>query len=1151
MNKRIISILLSVCMLVSGTVFANIEANDAESESLFEATADTAYMIFGEDVKLHNVSAYHIGPDGDKKIIEKKGGREAWTMGVNTASNRFGITLSDEFKSGVNKGDIYEIEVDYFDTEKDAFFWLGFDSVVPQRMGEDWPERSEDRIVYTTGSKLWKTEKFTVTQAAFEKRLTPGGSDIVLMLRTVISDRGDDRNYTTPTPIPFGAIRVKRIKDANPVRVTAATNMPGNSYKWFEESKTITNTLTNLKGVGVTATVTYSLESLEGVVGITETKTIGLGPYETITDVWDFGKLKRCDIYNYYVSVSTYEFSSDTRVHLSQIAVLKTDPDGIRNEKMYNNLQVERRGGVNHNINEAVAVFALGNFEGIRLEMSEGSLKGNSLYKNQKQMLDELKKYGMSMISLGTYSAPNSPSWDVNASTSAEFEKLSEMYLEMVDEYKDYTQFWEGDNEPDYAPLNRIFDLDDLWEGIKIQYNAVQQKDPGAMVGIIGWCGWGSNTLYKTQGLIDRGVIDILRGNAFVVHGYYAGTPEFYQRVPMIQEHVDLLTQNGLSPDEYEIWMTEYGHTTKDGYIQTHRRQGAYTMRETTDLEFGLGVDKFVIYNFEAKGEIDTNREARFGTASPASDESARYGAICIPYESFVMSTAYNYLFAQSEPVKYIVKNSDVIAGLYKSNKFDKDLMVMNSITDGQSLTLDLGAKQVSFFDEYGNETILESENGIYDFHLNYCPYYVMGDFGEVKVVSKHSFETDYEISVAENDIFEIEISNNTNKNYTVEFEASAYAKPISGKELKKGKNKFTFESTISDGKTGYLWAYIKDGSKIVSKILITMTGVSAIKESISILPRSLTDLTKWQAVVNIDNNSLMMAQKGTIELLTDKFSSNGEVSFGYIPRGTTAEIRIDLPDIQKKQIDTLEYIIKLDSGTQFKSEQIVDLTVAPYAVAKPVIDGKISNTEWNFGTEMSSDSEDKVVLLDNFKWNGPEDLSLKGYTMWDEEYIYLAFDVTDDTFYNTFTPDRLYNGDNIQFGIYVAEDYEHIIGGQGGSNFNEVSMGKGKEECAAYRHSVQHSDLHNTGLLPENSYNAASERIGNHTYYEIKVKWSELIQPDQKIGEGTKIGFSYLANDNDGEGRKGAMLYADGIFSGKSTSKFVFMTLLDKPGKK
>lgn len=63
--------------------------------------------------------------------------------------------------------------------------------------------------------------------------------------------------------------------------------------------------------------------------------------------------------------------------------------------------------------------------------------------------------------------------------------------------------------------------------------------------------------------------------------------------------------------------------------------------------------------------------------------------------------------------------------------------------------------------------------------------------------------------------------------------------------------------------------------------------------------------------------------------------------------------------------------------------------------VSEIAIDGDLG--EWNTSSPAAIDQENQVIR-DKGQWTGPEDLSAQVYLMWDEENLYLAAKVLDDT---------------------------------------------------------------------------------------------------------------------------------------------------------
>ncbi|MDZ7269609.1 MAG: heparinase II/III family protein [candidate division KSB1 bacterium] len=82
-----------------------------------------------------------------------------------------------------------------------------------------------------------------------------------------------------------------------------------------------------------------------------------------------------------------------------------------------------------------------------------------------------------------------------------------------------------------------------------------------------------------------------------------------------------------------------------------------------------------------------------------------------------------------------------------------------------------------------------------------------------------------------------------------------------------------------------------------------------------------------------------------------------------------------------------------------FQSETVRDLYVgvAHYAATPPALQGNWEG--WNRRTPMTIDKANQVcrLLMGNQPWLGPQDLSAKVYAMYDEAYLYIGAEVTDE----------------------------------------------------------------------------------------------------------------------------------------------------------
>ena len=93
-------------------------------------------------------------------------------------------------------------------------------------------------------------------------------------------------------------------------------------------------------------------------------------------------------------------------------------------------------------------------------------------------------------------------------------------------------------------------------------------------------------------------------------------------------------------------------------------------------------------------------------------------------------------------------------------------------------------------------------------------------------------------------------------------------------------------------------------------------------------------------------------------------------------------------------------------------------VAVAHYAQDGVTIDASLE--EWNLSTPIVLDQEEQVIR-DRQAWEGTDDLSCKVYLMWDEEYLYLAAEVMEDTPYGAIDMLPVDGEDN--FKLYLSTD--------------------------------------------------------------------------------------------------------------------------------
>ena len=153
-----------------------------------------------------------------------------------------------------------------------------------------------------------------------------------------------------------------------------------------------------------------------------------------------------------------------------------------------------------------------------------------------------------------------------------------------------------------------------------------------------------------------------------------------------------------------------------------------------------------------------------------------------------------------------------------------------------------------------------------------------------------------------------------------------------------------------------------------------------------------------------------------------------------------------------------------------------------------------------------------------------------------------MAVDVTDDVFCQPYTGTDVWQGDNVQIALDPAR-----IDGVGISNADYFVLGLSRNDRNELMTYVWLADLVVKKDRPIAAYIGAVNRTEDgHTIYEIAIPWGFLIETGI-VNENDCVGFSVAVNDNDGNGRKGYLMYMRGIADKKDSNSFEDMVLVKK----
>ena len=194
----------------------------------------------------------------------------------------------------------------------------------------------------------------------------------------------------------------------------------------------------------------------------------------------------------------------------------------------------------------------------------------------------------------------------------------------------------------------------------------------------------------------------------------------------------------------------------------------------------------------------------------------------------------------------------------------------------------------------------------------------------------------------------------------------------------------------------------------------------------------------------------------------------------------------------------------------------------------------------------------------------GEKDVTAEVKTAYDDDALYLMFDVTDDVFYPV-TKDRTdynyWDGDSIQMAVSPVEEdlkdkdpneeddpnsipgYDFGTGSGGVDKSNIIKFGK--EISIVCDPNSDDAEVHSSYLTDDEKAKvvAKAKNSGEHTIYEVKLPWDTIVEGGKPK---EKLLFNFLVNDNDGNGRRYCVELTDGISRSKDNTNFPFLELID-----
>ena len=1055
----------------------------------------------------------------DFRMIEYRG-KKALESTASDQSNIF-ITLEGEYWER-EPGKRLAVTIEYIDTEKAS---LGF--FTPTGFHQLSSAMStEHEAVITQGTGEWKTVTYYIDD--FVKG--------TLRLRTPAIQPF----IGIPNKVPIGNIFIEEGMAETPLAMDAEAELPGRIFR-YGHSDRLKLTYENTQNTSLRAELRYTVRNYEGravyksaldpigaeagesgevslLTGVTERGTYRLELTLTVTD-----ENGNRSVYTRDLKFSIMDALSEGEPRNPLVGVC----DGISD-----NFYGGGYSGAEQLAVLPVGAVRLGGLDNISVEPSQGVYQDPTL-KDRQYHSDN----GMEIFAL----AYQLQSWYNGGRAAGAYPDTDEAHRGYADyaaylaklPYVDTIEMFNEWNHSGFSILDQS--AEGYLAYCKVAYPAIKAaaKEAGKEVTVLagGCAGFASNWIER---FIRLGGLDYCDGLSY--HPYQYRSFDY----KAFKEQTDQVTR----------WMTEYHgstkpitltemgipeaedkETTKAGYEHWDKMRslpGMYIMAQHSGA-----YDTIYYYNMHSTGYAPDQREPGFGLFEfVGMSDGNRLTAT----DAAVTFAAYMKMLTGAEPGRKI-EADDYKKLAYEFTRQDGE-KIAALWTSGQHRTwgIDLGIREVTVYDQFGNyKETLFSENGCFDFDLTDEIVYIQGNFVNFEEAESRISLSDGVISAPVGDMirFSLEDTQKRSLKAELDYDPDVFTFEEYG-AMSDGR--IAFAARLREGVTGRYHIGVRlmdaDGKTVYYARPAADISTALLDVSLSTAQVSQTNDRRWAVRVNVTNRSATQTLYGTVSLLEpSEFVS--ERSFSELLPGETRTVVINLPEMVVKRPQQMKFRVSLDNGVETVINQKLDFTAARKVGKKPVIDGKIGKDEWN-STLLSEDRGSRyTTLIKGTAWGGVSDVSVTHRILWDEENFYMMAVVRDNVHYTAQKdPDSMWQDDSIQFGI--LENREETLDAASMA-FTELCISANPAGDTIYRHSSAAGS--GTGVVENRELKIAREN--GRTIYEMRIPWSELLSEHHTAKEGDEYAFSFLINDNDGDGRKGYMYYNDGIGGEKLPSLF------------
>ena len=229
-------------------------------------------------------------------------------------------------------------------------------------------------------------------------------------------------------------------------------------------------------------------------------------------------------------------------------------------------------------------------------------------------------------------------------------------------------------------------------------------------------------------------------------------------------------------------------------------------------------------------------------------------------------------------------------------------------------------------------------------------------------------------------------------------------------------------------------------------------------------------------------------------------------------------DIVLPVSNLNAKNIYRARATASDSTGESAQAERYLSGFVGVPKVKPLTFDLAQDEAAWGKARILDIDEERQYFAMkkqDGKTWSGKDDLSGKLRFLWDEKYLYLRMDVTDDRFVNGKSDGSMWAMDGLQLLV------DPLRAGDVKCGYYDIALGDGAKGPQAWVHSSADSTVPTgeaRGIIVKSFPGAQNgDRI-----YIAALPWG-MLAPFTP-GAGSNLGIAVIMNEDDGEGRTSFM---------------------------